>query len=41
MSGPAGHHLGLLRYATAPGSSSFVEFLSAAAAELLPGHRAH
>jgi proteasome beta subunit len=32
---------GLLRYATAPGSSSFVEFLSAAAAELLPGHRAH
>jgi proteasome beta subunit len=31
---------GLLRYATAPGSSSFVEFLSAAAAELLPGHRA-
>jgi len=32
---------GLLRYATAPGSSSFVEFISAAAAELLPGHRAH
>jgi proteasome beta subunit len=32
---------GLLRYATAPGSSSFVEFMSAAAAELLPGHRAH
>jgi len=32
---------GLLRYATAPGSSSFVEFLSAAAAELLPGHPAH
>jgi proteasome beta subunit len=31
---------GLLRYATAPGSSSFVEFLSAAASELLPGHRA-
>ena len=31
---------GLLRYATAPGSSSFVEFLTAAAAELLPGHRA-
>jgi proteasome beta subunit len=31
---------GLLRFATAPGSSSFVEFLSAAAAELLPGHRA-
>jgi proteasome beta subunit len=30
---------GLLRYATAPGSSSFVEFLSAAATELLPGHR--
>ncbi len=27
---------GLLRYATDPGSSSFVEFLSAAAAELLP-----
>ncbi|MBV9821814.1 MAG: proteasome subunit beta [Actinobacteria bacterium] len=40
MSGPAGDNLGLLRYATAPGSSSFVEFLSAAAAELLPGHRA-
>ncbi|HST48924.1 proteasome subunit beta [Jatrophihabitans sp.] len=39
MSGPAGDNLGLLRYATAPGSSSFVEFLSAAAAELLPGHR--
>jgi proteasome beta subunit len=32
---------GLLRFATAPGSSSFVEFMSAAAAELLPGHRAH
>jgi proteasome beta subunit len=32
---------GLLRFATAPGSSSFTEFLSAAAAELLPGHRAH
>ena len=30
---------GLLRYATAPGSSSFVEFLSSAATELLPGHR--
>jgi len=39
VSGPAGDNLGLLRYATAPGSSSFVEFLSAAAAELLPGHR--
>ena len=32
---------GLLRYATSPGSSSFVEFLSAAAAELLPGYPAH
>jgi proteasome beta subunit len=32
---------GLLRFATAPGSSSFMEFMSAAAAELLPGHRAH
>jgi proteasome beta subunit len=30
---------GLLRYATDPGSSSFVEFLSAAAADLLPGTR--
>jgi proteasome beta subunit len=40
VSGPANDNLGLLRYATAPGSSSFVEFLSAAAAELLPGHRA-
>ncbi len=30
---------GLLRFATAPGSSSFVEFMSAAAAELLPGQR--
>ena len=32
---------GLLRYATAPGSSSFVEFLTAAAAELLPGYPTH
>jgi proteasome beta subunit len=32
---------GLLRFATAPGSSSFVEFVSVAAAELLPGHRVH
>jgi proteasome beta subunit len=40
VSGPASDNLGLLRYATAPGSSSFVEFLTAAAAELLPGHRA-
>jgi len=30
---------GLLRFATAPGSSSFVDFLSSAAAELLPGQR--
>ena len=30
---------GLLRFATDPGSSSFVEFLSAAASELLPSHR--
>jgi proteasome beta subunit len=30
---------GLLRYATDPGSSSFVEFLSAAAADLLPSNR--
>jgi proteasome beta subunit len=30
---------GLLRFATDPGSSSFLEFLSAAAAELLPSHR--
>lgn len=30
---------GLLGYATAPGSSSFVDFLSSAAAELLPGRR--
>jgi len=30
---------GLLRYATAPGSSSFLEFLSSAASELLPGQR--
>ena len=28
---------GILRYATSPGSSSFTEFLSAAAPELLPG----
>ena len=28
---------GILRYATAPGSSSFTEFVSAAAPELLPG----
>jgi proteasome beta subunit len=28
---------GLLRFATAPGSSSFVDFLSSAASELLPG----
>ncbi|MDQ1745446.1 MAG: proteasome beta subunit [Pseudonocardiales bacterium] len=42
MSGqhPGDKASGLLRYATAPGSSSFVEFLSAAATELLPGHRA-
>ena len=30
---------GLLRYATASGSSSFLDFLSSAAAELLPGRR--
>jgi proteasome beta subunit len=30
---------GLLRFATAPGSSSFIDFLSSAAAELLPGQR--
>ncbi len=30
---------GLLRYATMPGSSSFVDFLSSAASELLPGQR--
>ncbi|MGX7679696.1 proteasome subunit beta [Jatrophihabitans sp. DSM 45814] len=30
---------GLLRYATDPGSSSFVEFLSAAASDLLPSKR--
>ncbi len=41
MSGHGDKAHGLLRYATAPGSSSFVEFMSAAAAELLPGHRAH
>ncbi|SDJ22724.1 proteasome endopeptidase complex, beta component Threonine peptidase. MEROPS family T01B [Frankineae bacterium MT45] len=33
-----GHEpLGLLQYATAPGSSSFTEFLSSASPELLPG----
>jgi proteasome beta subunit len=30
---------GLLRYATASGSSSFLDFMSSAAAELLPGQR--
>ncbi|MFL6162564.1 MAG: proteasome subunit beta [Jatrophihabitantaceae bacterium] len=30
---------GLLRFATAPGSSSFIDFLSSAAAELLPSQR--
>jgi proteasome beta subunit len=30
---------GLLRYATASGSSSFLDFMSSAAAELLPGRR--
>ena len=30
---------GILRYATAPGSSSFTEFVSAAAPDLLPSHR--
>jgi proteasome beta subunit len=30
---------GLLRFATAPGSSSFVDFLASAASELLPGQR--
>jgi proteasome beta subunit len=30
---------GLLRYATASGSSSFLDFISSAAAELLPGRR--
>ncbi|HEX2902918.1 MAG TPA: proteasome subunit beta [Jatrophihabitans sp.] len=30
---------GLLRYATAPGSSSFVDFLASAAADLLPSQR--
>ena len=34
-----GDQHGLLRYATAPGSSSFLEFLSSAAAELLPAQR--
>jgi proteasome beta subunit len=33
---PHGVH-GILRYATAPGSSSFTEFVSAASPELLPG----
>jgi proteasome beta subunit len=33
------HGNGLLRYATASGSSSFLDFLSSAAAELLPGRR--
>jgi proteasome beta subunit len=33
----AGGPTGILRYATAPGSSSFTEFLSAAAPELMPG----
>jgi proteasome beta subunit len=33
------HGHGLLRYATASGSSSFLDFLSSAAAELLPGRR--
>ncbi len=41
MTGHGDKAHGLLRYATAPGSSSFVEFMSAAAAELLPGHRSH
>jgi len=39
VSGSGDKAHGLLRFATAPGSSSFVEFLSAAATELLPGHR--
>lgn len=33
--------LGLLRYATSPGSSSFTEFLGAAAPELMPQLRGH
>jgi proteasome beta subunit len=36
---PGGVH-GILRYATAPGSSSFTEFLSAAAPDLLPNSTA-
>ncbi|MGH8861432.1 MAG: proteasome subunit beta [Jatrophihabitantaceae bacterium] len=32
---------GILRYATSPGSSSFTEFLSAAAPDLLPSSHAH
>jgi proteasome beta subunit len=36
---PGGVH-GILRYATAPGSSSFTEFLSAAAPDLLPNSSA-
>jgi proteasome beta subunit len=32
---------GILRYATAPGTSSFTEFLTAAAPELLPGASRH
>jgi proteasome beta subunit len=32
---------GILQYATSPGSSSFTEFLSAAAPELLPNRAAH
>ena len=35
----AGAINGLLRHATSPGSSSFAEFLSAAAPDLLPGQR--
>ncbi len=42
MSGqPGDTSHGLLRFATAPGSSSFVDFMAAAASELLPGHRAN
>jgi proteasome beta subunit len=33
--------LGILRYATSPGSSSFAEFLAAAAPNLLPSHVNH
>ena len=39
MIGPDGEARGLLRFATAPGSSSFLDFMSSAAAELLPGQR--